>query len=142
MASKKPPPVQLPGMSHAIPGDEKEWQKIIEERLEERGFWISHVGRGKTARGKWITPTEPGWPDIISGRPPWLLAIEVKGAKTVVRPTQIEWLERFAGFPYCRAWLLRVTMDWQLPANWIADPENAPQRYGWGIHRDVTSRSL
>ena len=109
---RKPSPVvQLPGMEHAIPGDEMAWQKLIEERLTELGFWLSHVGKGKTGNGKWLTPTEPGWPDLIAGRPPFILAIEVKGLKTVIRPTQIEWLERFAEFDYCRAWICRVNMD-------------------------------
>jgi hypothetical protein len=79
---------------------EKTLQKRVWERARKRGWRIMHVGRGIPAYDEagnaiWITPADPGWPDLFLLNPkkePYRLAIELKREAGVVSPEQVEYL--------------------------------------------------
>jgi Holliday junction resolvase len=112
---------------------EREFQKLLEKRLTEEGWAWQHIYRMKTASGQWRTSTTAvGWPDLVAIKGEYIIAIEVKGKAGRLEPAQVPWLERFAGIPTGRSWLLdSVRTDWQDIANWLAQPETAPRRHGY-----------
>lgn len=111
---------------------ERDWQKVIVNGMEERGWIVNHVGKARTAKGDWVTPTtSSGYPDLVAVRGPRLLAVEVKDRRKPVDPRQVAWLLLFATIPTANAWVLRPTMDWHNLAAWLTNPETAPVTYGF-----------
>jgi hypothetical protein len=114
-----------------LPKDERAWQTVVQKALKREEYAWQHVYRLKTADGKWRTSTTAsGWPDLVAFGHGAIIAMEVKGKDTPTTPAQLEWLHRFLECG-AYAWRLRVIMDWQLLANMLAFPEDAPRRYGW-----------
>lgn len=113
--------------------NEKQWQKVLTERLKEEDYLVQHIYKLKTAAGTWRTSTTAsGFPDLVAFRGGYVLAIEVKGPRGRARPEQIPWLETFADIPTGRAWLLDpIHTPWQDIANWIHRPETAPRTHGF-----------
>lgn len=111
---------------------EKDWQKVLMNGMEEQGWTVNHVGRGRHRSGDWVTPTtSPGYPDLLAVRGHRLLAVEVKGPRTPVDLAQVAWLLLFSEVPTANAWVMRPTMDWSMAARWIAHPEEAPVTFGF-----------
>lgn len=123
--------VRRPGVARADLS-ETDWQKVLTNFMEERGWIVNHIGRARTASGDWVTPTtSSGWPDLLALRGPRLLAVEVKDRRKPVDPAQVAWLLAFSLQPTANAWVLRPTMDWQEIAGWIVHPEIAPVTFGF-----------
>jgi hypothetical protein len=118
---------------------ERTWQSILQDALTREGWAYNHVFRMKSAKGRWMTSTTAvGWPDLLAVRGPHILAIEVKAAKGVIGPHQLEWLERFAAIPTGFAWILSPKDSWQEIANWLHDPSKAPKVHGFSPSTALT----
>lgn len=116
---------------------EKDWSKTVKATLEQFGYAVNHVFPMKTSDGSWRTgTTAKGWPDWMAVRGRYILALELKGFSaagvgTPFKPGQIEWLEKFAGIPTGRAWVLRPTDPFDEIVQMIRFPQDAPRRYGY-----------
>jgi|GEM_PF-2190593 hypothetical protein len=108
-------------------------KEVLIPGLKKFGYLVNYVFRMKTSDGRWLTSTTlKGLPDIMAVGHGCTLWIEVKGPHTAISAAQVIVLDFFAGAcPTNRCWLLQPTDDWQMIANWIARPLDAPQRYGW-----------
>ena len=73
--------------------NERDYQALIVELARSLGYKVVHHMPGKTAGGRWTTPTtEIGWPDLTLIRPPRIIFAELKGNRTPLRPGQAEFL--------------------------------------------------
>lgn len=127
----KPRAVKRPGVRREDLS-ETDWQRVLVLGLEDEGWTVNHIGRARTAKGDWVTPTtSSGWPDLIAVKAHNLLAVEVKDRRRPVEAEQVAWLLLFATIPTARAWVLRPTDDWQAVAAWIKDPDHAPVMHGF-----------
>lgn len=79
---------------------EKVLQDRVRDRAKRRGWRVMHVGKAipafdEAGQPVWITPAEPGWPDLFllnAKRYPHRLAIELKREEGVVSDEQLAFL--------------------------------------------------
>ena len=111
---------------------EKQWQTTVEELAETLGWATCHTFPLRTKHGWRTATTAKGWPDLVALRGELIIAAELKVGNAKARPEQLEWLERFASLGCGRAWLVRLPGDFEQLGNWLARPEGAPRRFGFG----------
>lgn len=109
---------------------EKSWQGTLVQTLETFGYAVQHVFPLQTKHGWRTGTTLSGWPDLVAIRDEWILAIEVKGEVTIVKPEQVACLMRLSR-AHVPSWILRPTDDWPLIVDWIRHPAESPLTYGW-----------
>ena len=109
---------------------EREWQQALVDLFERFRWAVQHVYPLRTQHGWRTGTTASGWPDLVMLRGHRLVALEVKGVRTALRPEQRAWLMRFEDVG-ARALVLRPTDDWELIVRWAAHPEEMPERFGW-----------
>ena len=100
---------------------EKDFLAQIIELAHLNGWVVAHFRPARViedGRESWRTPVQgdPGFPDLILLKPPYLLVLELKSEKGKATPGQLEWLELFGKLGktihYVEAGLYRPS-DWE-----------------------------
>lgn len=111
---------------------EKDYQDTVVKTLRLLGWHTNHTRRAIGKGRRWTTPTSAvGFPDLLSVKGSWLLAVELKSDVGKLTDAQQEWLGYFAGLPCARVWVLRPRDPWDQITGWLRDPAAAPAVFGW-----------
>lgn len=116
---------------------ESAWQTTWQEALDGTGWTWLHVrpailpAKGTGGKGRWLTPTTKGFPDLLALRDGHLLVVELKIDGRYPAPAQRVWLELFALVPGSLVWVSRPGDQWDDIAGWLQRPDLAPRLYGW-----------
>lgn len=83
------------------------------------GWRCSHAWQ-RPAKGRFVTPTNPGFPDLVCLRPPVLVVLELKSLSGVATPEQRIWINGFQSVPGVEAFVVNPA-DWPQIVNLARD---------------------
>ena len=93
---------------------EHDLQSYISNAARANGWLVHHSRPGMMRSGKWATPLQgnPGLPDLILCKPPFLILAELKSQAGRVSQAQQQWLLALGGVPGIKAVIWR-------PSAWL-----------------------
>ena len=116
-------------LAHPERVTEADFQRLLVELAQLRGWKVQHTRPAQNSRGRWSTPIQgdAGFPDLVLARNGVVIVLELKSEKGRLSASQREWLEALGwdgqedGSHTNTRLAVKVARpsDWQAVANWI-----------------------